>query len=295
MANPVARVNDLHTCPLHAGGPVLPPGAPNVLVNGLPAGRVTDPAVCTGAVDAISTGAATVLVNGLPLAHTTSTSLHGGVVVLGSVNVVVGGPDVAFRFSLSGSPAAIAQAQQGLGLLYSIPSGRQLIARLAASGQTVTIAITTGGSDATPASSAAGPKATAVRWNPAQRVEGLPASDPRGGAVVLGHELCHSLHNAEDTQGKGPHEHHPGQQGSSDRGEERQTVGSAPPHDSQGRAVNDSNGNPAGTHTRRPDGTLEPGIDYSHQSPTENTLRNDFGYQQRATYYPSTWPGGPPW
>jgi len=216
-------------------------------------------------------------------------------VVLGSVNVVVGGPDVAFRFSLSGSPAAIAQAQQGLGLLYSIPSGRQLIARLAASGQTVTIAITTGGSDATPASSAAGPKATAVRWNPAQRVEGLPASDPRGGAVVLGHELCHSLHNAEDTQGKGPHEHHPGQQGSSDRGEERQTVGSAPPHDSQGRAVNDSNGNPAGTHTRRPDGTLEPGIDYSHQSPTENTLRNDFGYQQRATYYPSTWPGGPPW
>ena len=55
MGNPVARVNDLHTCPLHAGGPVLPPGAPNVPVNGLPAGRVTDPAVCTGAVDAIST------------------------------------------------------------------------------------------------------------------------------------------------------------------------------------------------------------------------------------------------
>jgi uncharacterized Zn-binding protein involved in type VI secretion len=301
MTFPASRLTDLHLCPSfngvipHIGGPVQPPGATTVFINGLPAARVTDPALCVGVIDSISTGAGTVMAMGLPVAHLTSRSLHGGIVVMGSLNVLVGGKSAEFRFALTGTQAEVGQLQEGLGLLYSTPSGRELIARLAASGQTVTISVTTGGSDATPASADPGGKDTSVRWNPSQRVEGLPAGDPRGGAVVLGHELCHALHNAEDTQGGGPHEQHPGQVGTSDRAEERQTVGSAPPYDANGHPVSDASGNPAGTHTRRPDGTFEAGPDHGHDVPTENAIRDDFGFPRRPTYYPSNWPGGAPW
>ena len=43
---PAARVGDMHTCPMsdgpkpHVGGPILPPGAPTVLIGGMPAARV---------------------------------------------------------------------------------------------------------------------------------------------------------------------------------------------------------------------------------------------------------------
>ena len=45
---PAARVGDMHTCPMfdgpkpHVGGPILPPGAPTVLIGGMPAARVGD-------------------------------------------------------------------------------------------------------------------------------------------------------------------------------------------------------------------------------------------------------------
>ena len=43
-----ARVGDMHTCPMvngtvpHVGGPVMPPGAPTVLIGGQPAARMGD-------------------------------------------------------------------------------------------------------------------------------------------------------------------------------------------------------------------------------------------------------------
>lgn len=64
---PVARVSDMHTCPMvtgvvpHVGGPILPPGCPTVLVANLPVARIGDMAVCTGPPDAILTGEFTVL------------------------------------------------------------------------------------------------------------------------------------------------------------------------------------------------------------------------------------------
>ena len=57
-----ARVGDSHTCPLvsgstpHVGGPILPPGSPTVLIGGLAAARVGDPATCTGPPDTIAAG-----------------------------------------------------------------------------------------------------------------------------------------------------------------------------------------------------------------------------------------------
>ena len=42
MGQPAARIGDMHTCPIHAGGPVLT-GQVNVLIGGMPAARITEP------------------------------------------------------------------------------------------------------------------------------------------------------------------------------------------------------------------------------------------------------------
>lgn len=66
---PAARVTDMHTCPMvtgvvpHVGGPILPPGSPTVLISMLPAARVGDMATCVGPPDTIAPpGCPTVLI-----------------------------------------------------------------------------------------------------------------------------------------------------------------------------------------------------------------------------------------
>jgi uncharacterized Zn-binding protein involved in type VI secretion len=75
----------------HVGGPVLPPGAPTVLIGGLPAARVGDSLTCVGPPDVIATGSATVLIGGKPAARIGDTTVHGGVIVAGLPTVLVGG------------------------------------------------------------------------------------------------------------------------------------------------------------------------------------------------------------
>jgi len=64
---PVARVSDMHTCPLvsgvvpHVGGPILPPCCITVLAGNLPVARMGDKATCTGPPDSILVGQITVL------------------------------------------------------------------------------------------------------------------------------------------------------------------------------------------------------------------------------------------
>ena len=66
MGMPAARVGDMHVCPMvtvlvpHVGGPILPPGAPTVLIGGMPAARMGD------------------------------VTAHGGVIVMGYPMVLVG-------------------------------------------------------------------------------------------------------------------------------------------------------------------------------------------------------------
>ena len=298
---PAARLSDMHTCPMvtgivpHVGGPIIPPCAPTVHIGGLPAARVTDPATCVGPPDTISLGSMSVLIAGLPAARITDLTIHGGVIITGFPTVIIGDPVVAFPFSVIGTSAQIASIQQALALLYSTPTGKALIADIAASGQTVTIQTSTNGSFCT--GNTPGVKSdSTVSWDPSQNLPGLPPGDPRSGAVVLGHELCHADHGANGTDANGPQDSYPGQSGSSARGEERQTVGSAPPYDASGNRVNDASGNPAGTSVRQPDGTFAPGPNNtSTGQPTENGIRNDFGFPQRSTYFPPSWPGGPPW
>ena len=86
---PAARVTDLivSTATQGAPMPILPPGAPTVLVAGMPAARMGD----TCGPDAIVKGSATVMIGGRPAARLGDTTAHGGSIVLGLPTVIIGG------------------------------------------------------------------------------------------------------------------------------------------------------------------------------------------------------------
>ena len=98
---PAARITDMHTCPMqdptpvgpkpHVGGPILPPGCPTVLIGGLPAACMGDPATCVGPPDAIAKGSMTVLIGGRPAARMGDSMAHGGTIVVGFPTVMIGG------------------------------------------------------------------------------------------------------------------------------------------------------------------------------------------------------------
>lgn len=107
---PAARVSDMQvcTCPTpnpHGGGVILPPCSPTVVTNSLPQARVTDQAVCPGPPNVIVTGSSSVMVNGLMAARVTDKMMHPppGVITLGSLNVMIGGPTAGATL---GNPAA---------------------------------------------------------------------------------------------------------------------------------------------------------------------------------------------
>jgi len=97
MGFPAARLTDLHVCPMvtvlvpHVGGPISGPGAPTVLISGLPAARVSDMAVCVGPPDVIAKGSTTCMISGLPAARMLDTCAHGGMIALGAPTVLIGG------------------------------------------------------------------------------------------------------------------------------------------------------------------------------------------------------------
>lgn len=95
MGQPAARLTDMHVCPMvtvlvpHVGGPIVSPGAPTVLIGGLPAARVGDMAVCVGPPDVIALGSFTVLISGQPAARLGDMTAHGGVIVVGEPTVLI--------------------------------------------------------------------------------------------------------------------------------------------------------------------------------------------------------------
>jgi uncharacterized Zn-binding protein involved in type VI secretion len=87
---PAARVTDTIVSPATSGvpTPIIPPGAPTVLISGLPAARVSD----TCGVDAIIKGSVTVLIGGLPAARVADLSVSGGAIMPpGAITVLIGG------------------------------------------------------------------------------------------------------------------------------------------------------------------------------------------------------------
>jgi uncharacterized Zn-binding protein involved in type VI secretion len=86
----------MHTCPMvdpgpkpHVGGPILPPGAPKVLIGGLPAARLGDKCTCAGPPDAIAKGSTKVMISGKPAARVGDATAHGGVIVAGLPTVMI--------------------------------------------------------------------------------------------------------------------------------------------------------------------------------------------------------------
>lgn len=87
---PAARITDLIASPATVGvpTPIIPPGAPTVLIGGLPAARLSD----TCGADAIVKGSATVLIGGLPAARIADITASGGAVLPpGCPTVLIGG------------------------------------------------------------------------------------------------------------------------------------------------------------------------------------------------------------
>jgi uncharacterized Zn-binding protein involved in type VI secretion len=87
----------MHICPLvdpgpkpHVGGPVIGPGAPTVLIGGMPAAVVGDSATCAGPPDSIVQGSTTVLIGGKPAARQGDPTAHGGSITVGFATVLIG-------------------------------------------------------------------------------------------------------------------------------------------------------------------------------------------------------------
>jgi uncharacterized Zn-binding protein involved in type VI secretion len=87
---PAARVTDniVSTATQGSPVPIVPPGAPTVLIGGLPAARVSD----SCGVDAVVMGSASVLIGGLPAARVGDSTAGGGAVMPpGAPTVLIGG------------------------------------------------------------------------------------------------------------------------------------------------------------------------------------------------------------
>ncbi len=96
---PAARLTDMHVCPMvtpgvppipHVGGPITGPGAPTIIIGGLPASCMGDMCVCVGPPDDVIMGAPTVLFEGRPAARMGDSCAHGGTIVLGFPTVLLG-------------------------------------------------------------------------------------------------------------------------------------------------------------------------------------------------------------
>jgi uncharacterized Zn-binding protein involved in type VI secretion len=97
---PAARLNDNHICPMqtpavvpipHVGGPIMGPGVPNVLIEGMPAAVVGDVCICVGPPSTISKGSAGVLIAGRAAARVGDMTAHGGMIAPpGAPTVMIG-------------------------------------------------------------------------------------------------------------------------------------------------------------------------------------------------------------
>ena len=131
---PAARVGDMHTCPMstpgtppipHVGGPVLPPGAVQVLIGGQAAARMGDQCVCAASPpDAIVRGAFPVPIQNNPAARLTDQTAHGGALAAGFPTVLIG---------LAGTEdfVEVLYPDQGLGRGIGLQRGRQKLLRVA--------------------------------------------------------------------------------------------------------------------------------------------------------------------
>ena len=74
----------------HVGG-IIAMGCPTVMIGNMPAARLGDPTVCVGPPGTVLKGSATVMIGNMPAARLGDNCAHGGVIVLGFPQVLIGG------------------------------------------------------------------------------------------------------------------------------------------------------------------------------------------------------------
>lgn len=95
---PVARVDDMHTCPkttnkkAHVGGKIIE-GSKTVMIDGKPVALKGSKLECTGVGatdDVIAEGSSVLIIDGKPVARKGDKTAHGGVITEGSPTVKIG-------------------------------------------------------------------------------------------------------------------------------------------------------------------------------------------------------------
>jgi uncharacterized Zn-binding protein involved in type VI secretion len=93
---PAARITDFHLCPMltglcpHVGGLIVT-GDKSVIISYMPAARIGDTAICCCAPDTIAVGSSSVIIGYKPAARTLDSTAHGGKIVTGVPQVIIGG------------------------------------------------------------------------------------------------------------------------------------------------------------------------------------------------------------
>jgi uncharacterized Zn-binding protein involved in type VI secretion len=259
-----ARVSDNHACPMvepgpvpHVGGPIVPSCAPQVLTGTQPQGRLSDLATCVGPPDVIAMGAATVLAHGLPAARMGDATAHGGAIAKGFPMVLIGGPAFALppNVKVTGPPDFQQKVYRDLYFLSTTPSGAEMLQRIGAKGFPVTIVPYAGRNgvctalNETNAENGTGSGST-VQYNPNFRSNAYDSKGnliPQPPQVILGHEMCHAMNNANGQEAAGTDPNPPKSEPDIDR-EEAQTIGTG---------------------------------SYEGHRPSENSIRKDLGLPRR--------------
>lgn len=199
--SPQARMTDLCLClgpPPPIGGDPIITGAFNVLVEGLPAARMTDLTLKAGA---LVTGYPRVLI-GMQAGGGGGGGGGAGAVGPGPVGKTNVGPSIV----VEGTEDFREKTVQALAKIAQTPSGNKLLNDLHTSGKTITIVETTGGNEVTDfdangeldASGNPGSGCdTTVHYNP--NTTTLGPDEPwmtRPPEIGLAHELIHSSHAA---------------------------------------------------------------------------------------------------
>lgn len=220
----------------HVGGPILGPGLASLVIGGQLAARVTDLAVCVGAIDSIASGSATVLAGGLCIARLTDPMTHGGKIVAGLATVLVGGPAsgsfvgilpnglriernaagdlvVGNHITIEGNSKFQAQVITDLMQIGATRTGAALLSSIDVGSYDVTITSTKGGNQITYDSSAdrfyrsdgsagAGSGST-ITYNPNRNTINTHPWGTRPPAIGLAHELIHAEQASYGTTSSG--------------------------------------------------------------------------------------------
>lgn len=83
-----ATLGDLHSCPIHRGGPILDPGQAHVRLNGVPIAVEGGACLCgSSRSDGLAIGSPTIRIDGKGVMRMGDTTAHGGKITTGKSSI----------------------------------------------------------------------------------------------------------------------------------------------------------------------------------------------------------------